>query len=340
MPASAGCWLVGPGFTARSIPRRRPHPMDGRRRHLNPLKANGGAAEDRWSRGGGVVRRWHRDLSHRKDTAVLLPRAGSPLRRELRWVLPRKLGSLWWRKFHLAFSRSDVSIKAEQCVADSSESHVSSLRCCELLGRVHSVGPWHSCMGFWCTCRYIDGYAGSIDTSAAAGIGRQVAVQHHKRLGKCVLAEDLRPSQWCRDTARCQTPSMAGIRGTNFVVPANSHKIIVALYGWDWQIKDPQKRGGGGYAGGGGDVCAWPNRPDGSVREAVRAGAGAILDGGGGENLQGEAGDAALFASVLSRAGKGSRQHSARQGGRGEGSGHKEKRPPPTREQMTSILLG
>lgn len=93
--------------------------MDGRRRHRNPLKANGGVAEDRWSRGGGVVRRWHRDLSHRKDTAVLLPRAGSPLRRELRWVLPRKLGSLWRRKFHLAFSRGDVSIKAEQSVADS-----------------------------------------------------------------------------------------------------------------------------------------------------------------------------------------------------------------------------
>jgi hypothetical protein len=29
------------------------------------------------------------------------------------------LGSLWRRKFHLAFSRGDVSIKAEQSVADS-----------------------------------------------------------------------------------------------------------------------------------------------------------------------------------------------------------------------------
>jgi len=137
---------------------------------------------------------------------------------------------------------------------------------------------------------------------------------------------------------------MAGIRGTNFVVPANSQKIIVALYGWDWQMKDPKKRGGGGYAGGGGDVCGWPNRPDGSFREAVRAGAGAILDdvhGEGGDNLHGEADEAALFASVLSHEGTDSRQHGKlRSGGRGGGSGHKEKRPPPTREQMTSILLG
>ena len=192
--------------------------------------------------------------------------------------------------------------------------------------------------------RYIDGYGSSIDTSAAAGIGRQVSVQHHKRLGKCVLADDLRPSQWCRDVAMCKNPSTAGIRGTNFVTPANPQKIIVALYGWDWQIKDPKRRGGGGYAGRGGDVCSWPRRPDGSLRETVRVGAAAVQDESIGESNghdTADAGDAGLFASVLGT--ETGAEHSHKRANKPMKGGHKrpkEQRPPPTREEMTSILLG
>lgn len=99
-------------------------------------------------------------------------------------------------------------------------------------------------------------------------------------------------------------------------------------------MKDPQKRGGGGYAGGGGDVCAWPHRPDGSVREAVRAGAGAVLDEHAAQRGE-DGGEASLFASAL-----GSEARSVGSRHRGSPSPSKEKRAPPTKEQMTSILLG
>ena len=229
-----------------------------------------------------------------------------------------------------------------------------------------SVGGY--CPGSWSVCgggsyishsavvTYVDGYGGSIDASAAAGIGKQVSVQHHRRLGKCVLADDLRPSAWCKDTAgTCRNPSMVSIRGVNFIAPANAQKIITALYGWEWQTKDPQKRGGGGNAGGGGDVCAWPHRPDGQLRDLVRAGAGAVIgdgaagggpDGTGGGGGDGGGEDTALFASALGdregttggeRQKSGSRHAHKQQGGQKQ---QREKRPPPTTADMTSILLG
>lgn len=82
-------------------------------------------------------------------------------------------------------------------------------------------------------------------------------------------------------------------------------------------------------------MCAWPHRPDGSVREVVRAGAGGVLDEHAAQRGEdGLAGEASLFALALGNEALsvGSRQRSI--------PPSKEKRAPPTKEQMTSILLG
>ena len=50
-------------------------------------------------------------------------------------------------------------------------------------------------------------------------VGRQVSVQHHKRLGKCVLADDIRPAYWCINTDECRQPSTVSIRDRTFVAP-------------------------------------------------------------------------------------------------------------------------
>jgi hypothetical protein len=97
------------------------------------------------------------------------------------------------------------------------------------------------------------------------------------------------------------------------------------------------------------DVCGWPHRPDGTTQRVVAAGAGGVTSGGG------EYGDAegsgnvgavvgademSLFVSTL-RGGRG--QSAGKDGSKvkdGEAKGKREKKPPPTRQEMTDILLG
>lgn len=119
-------------------------------------------------------------------------------------------------------------------------------------------------------------------------------------------------------------------------------------------MKDPTERGGGGFAGSNFDVCGWPHRPDGKVAQAVAAGAGGVTasadggDGGGDDDngIVGGADEMDLFASTL-RGGASSAGGAAKRHGKGRGAGKvrggggaNEKRAPPTREQMTNILLG
>ena len=176
---------------------------------------------------------------------------------------------------------------------------------------------------------YVDGYRSRIDGSAAAGIGRQVSVEHHARLGRCVLAQDLLP------TTKAGAAATVMIRDKTFVAPSATEKIVTALYGWSWSVKDPRQRGGGS-AGERGDVCSWPHRsasdhsaPQGN-EEAATADA-----------PESEASD--LFASLGGGAAKQARKSKGKPGrGRGRGAAEhgRAERPPLTTQQLTDILLG
>eukprot|EP01048_Picozoa_sp_COSAG05_P017087 COSAG05_NODE_2284_length_3284_cov_22.607535_2_plen_120_part_00 len=105
--------------------------------------------------------------------------------------------------------------------------------------------------------RYIDGYDASI-------VGSHVQVKWHNRL-ECVAPDELLPRQGTEaGTAHNSSASAAStvtIRGTAFVAPAATEKIITALYGWDWRTPDAMKRGGGDRPEEKGNVCRWPSRP-------------------------------------------------------------------------------
>ena len=118
-----------------------------------------------------------------------------------------------------------------------------------------SPGAWGLCgSGGYINSRehtYIDGYEARL-------VDSQVHVQYHDRL-ECVTAEELLPTRANEELG--EYPSLVTIRGTDFVAPSATAKVITALYGWDWQRPDSEKRGGGDRPEEKGDVCNWPHRP-------------------------------------------------------------------------------